>query len=168
MTPLRVKKPGRRITPVGCFTATLLGLAVVYGAVISGAGIADAADGRHTRTEAMRHHRTVLPARGDVVERRELIVERRGPQIAAGGTVVLRGSRSPGTPNTTPSGSNLNGAGYGVSNNPQGPILLPGAGYGATINPQGAVLLPGAGWDRELDFSGLDYGGPAPLIIPGR
>src|SRR5438045_1417365 len=64
VTPLRVKKPGRRITPVGCFMATLLGLAVVYGAVISGAGIADAADGRHTRAEAMRHHRTVLPARG--------------------------------------------------------------------------------------------------------
>jgi hypothetical protein len=163
VTPLRVKKPGRRITPAGCFTATLLGLAVIYGA-----GAADAADGRHTRAEATRLHRTVLPARGDIVERRALIFERRGPQIAAGGTVVLRGSRSPATPNTTPSGSNLNGAGYGVSNNPQSPILLPGAGYGASINPQGAVLLPGAGWDRELDFSGLDYGGPAPLIIPAR
>src|SRR5947209_987759 len=79
VTPLRVKKPGRRITPVGCFMATLLSLAVIYGA-----GPADAADGRHTRAEATRLHRTVLPARGDVVERRSLIVERRGPQIAAG------------------------------------------------------------------------------------
>ncbi|HEY4470600.1 MAG TPA: hypothetical protein VGN21_05460 [Stellaceae bacterium] len=146
MTPLRIKKAGHRITQTGCFTAILLGLAAIYGA-----GIADAADGRHTRAEATRHHRTVLPARGDVVERRELIVERRGPQVAAGGTVVLRGRRSPATPNTTPSRSNLNGAGYGTSYNPQAP-----------------VLLPGAGWDRELDFSGLDYGGPTPLIIPGR
>ena len=161
MTPLRVKKAGRRITPSGCFTAVLLGLALVYGA-----GTADAADGRHTRAHATRLHRIVLPARGDVVERRELIVERRGPQVSSGGTVVLRGSRSPVTPNTFPSGSNLNGAGYGASNNPQGPILLPG--YGASINPQAPMLLPGAGWDRELDFSGLDYGGPAPLIIPGR
>src|SRR5436305_14999363 len=58
VTPLRVKKPGRRITPVGCFTATLLCLAVVYGAVTYGAGIADAANGRRNRAEAMRHHRT--------------------------------------------------------------------------------------------------------------
>src|ERR1041384_6076313 len=128
VTPLRVKKAGRRITPSGCFTAVLLGLALVYGA-----GTADAADGRHTRAHATRLHRIVLPARGDVVERRELIVERRGPpaapggggerreliverrgpQVASGGTVVLRGSRSPVTPNTLPSGSNLNGAGYG-------------------------------------------------------
>jgi len=120
VTPLRVKKAGRRITPSGCFTAVLLGLALVYGA-----GTADAADGRHTRAHATRLHRIVLPARGDVVERRELIVERRGPQVASGGTVVLRGSRSPVTPNTLPSGSNLNGAGYGASNNPQGPSLLP-------------------------------------------
>jgi hypothetical protein len=35
--------------------------------VIYGAGAADAADGRHTRA-ATRHHRTVLPARGDVVD----------------------------------------------------------------------------------------------------
>jgi hypothetical protein len=117
VTPLRVKKAGRRITPTGCFTAVLLGLAFIYGV-----GAADAADGRH--------------------------------------------SRAPVTPNTFPSGSNLNGAGYGASNNPQGPILLPG--YGASINPQAPMLLPGAGWDRELDFSGVDYGGPAPLIIPGR
>ena len=143
MTPLRVKKAGRRMTPTGCFTAVLLGLALIYGA-----GVADAADGRHTRAHATRLHRIVLPARGDVVERRQLIVERRGPQVAAGGTVVLRGSRSPATSNTIPSGSNLNGAGYGASNNPQRPILL-----------------PGAGWDRELDYSGLDYGGSTPLVV---
>jgi len=160
VTPLRVKKPGRRITSAGCFMATLLSLAVIYGA-----GPADAADGRHTRAEATRLHRTVLPARGDVVERRSLIVERRGPQIAAGGTVVLRGSRSPAFPNLNPSGSSLNGAGYGASNNPQGPVLLPGAGYGASLNPRGAVLLPGAGWDRDLDYGGLDYGGSAPLVV---
>src|SRR5436309_73667 len=40
VTLLRVKKPGRRITSAGCFAATLLGLALIYGA-----GPADAADG---------------------------------------------------------------------------------------------------------------------------
>jgi hypothetical protein len=84
-----------------------------------------------------------------VIERRELIVERRAmPAIRTGGTVVLRGTRSPATPNANQPGSNLNGAGYGSSSVPPGP-----------------VLQPGAGWDRELDYGGLDYGGSTPLVV---
>src|SRR5262245_53468169 len=100
------------------------------------------------RAQASRVDRSGMPMspRG-VIERRQIVVERRvAPSGLAGGAVVLRGSRSPATPNVNPPGPNLNGAGYGAS------------------RPVGPVLLPSAGWDRELDFSGLDYGG-APFTI---
>jgi hypothetical protein len=142
--PSRINKARSRFTAVSASAAILLGLAILYGA-----GTASAADGRPTRTQASRADRTAMPMspRG-VIERRQLIIERRGmPEVAPGGTVVLRGRRSPATPNITPSGPNLNGAGYGASSAP-----VP-------------ILPPGAGWDRELDYRGLDYGGATPLVV---
>lgn len=144
MKPSRINKARSRFTAVGASAAILLGLATLYGA-----GTASAADGRPTRTQASRADRTAMPMspRG-VIERRQLIIERRTmPEVAPGGTVVLRGRRSPATPNITPSGPNLNGAGYGASSAP-------------------VPILPlGAGWDRELDYRGLDYGGATPLVV---
>ena len=143
MKPSRIKKAHWRIAGAGCLAAILLSLAAFYGA-----GAANAADGRPMRAQASRVDRSGMPMspRG-VIERRQIVVERRvAPSGLAGGAVVLRGSRSPATPNVNPPGPNLNGAGYGAS------------------RPVGPVLLPSAGWDRELDFSGLDYGG-APFTI---
>jgi hypothetical protein len=143
--PSRITKARLRIVAAGSLTAVLLSLAVVYGA-----SPANAADGRPTRAQAGRVDRTAMPMspRG-VIERRQLIMERRvASQPAGGTTVVLRGSRSPATPNPNQPGSNLNGAGYGSSFVPPGP-----------------VLQPGAGWDRELDYGGLDYGGSTPLVV---
>ena len=123
--------------------AVVLSLVAVYGT-----SPANAADSRPTRAQASRVDRSAIPMspRG-VIERRQIIVERRvAPQAAAGSTVVLRGRRSPAAPNLN-SPPNLNGAGYGSS------------------QAAGPVLQPAAGWDRELDYGGLDYGGSTPLVI---
>ena len=154
MKPSRIKNAHSRIAGAGCLAAVLLSLAALYGA-----SPADAADGRPTRAHASRVDRTAIPMtpRG-VIERRQLIVERRvTPPTAAGGTVVLRGSRSPVYPTLNPLGSNINAP------NLAGPNLN-GAGFGSS-RAAGPVLVPGAGWDRELDFSGLDYGGATPLVV---
>ena len=140
--PSCIAKPRLRLAGAGCL-ALLLSLGALYSASAT-----NAADGRPTRAHASRVDRTAMPMspRG-VIERRQVIVERRvAPQIA-GGTIVLRGSRSPAYPNLNPPGPNLNGAGYGASNPPR------------------PVLQPGAGWDRDLDYSGLDYGGSARLVV---
>jgi len=124
--------------------AVVLSLVAVYGT-----SPANAADSRPTRAQASRVDRSATPMspRG-VIERRQIIVERRvAPQAAAGSTVVLRGSRSPAVPNLNAPGPNLNGAGYGSS------------------QAAGPVLQPAAGWDRELDYGGLDYGGSTPLVV---
>ena len=77
-------------------------------------------------------------------ESRSVIVEHRAlPEIAPGGTVVLRRSRSIG-PNTAQPSTGGNGQGYGSSNAPAG------------------NLPPGAGGDRSLDASGLDRTGIEP------
>ena len=124
--------------------AVVLSLVALYGT-----SPANAADLRPTRAQASRVDRSAMPMspRG-VIERRQIIVERRvAPPAAAGSTVVLRGSRSPAFPNLNAPGPNLNGAGYGSS------------------QPAGPVLQPGVGWDRELDYGGLDYGGSTPLVV---
>ena len=124
--------------------AVVLSLVALYGT-----SPANAADLRPTRAQANRVDRSAMPMspRG-VIERRQIIVERRvAPRAAAGSTVVLRGSRSPAFPNSNAPGPNLNGAGYGSS------------------QAAGPVLQPGAGWDRELDYGGLDYGGSTPLVV---
>lgn len=143
MKPSRITKARLRIVAAGSLTAVLLTFAAFYGAS------ADAADGRPTRAQASRVDRTSMPMspRG-VTEPRQIIAERRVAPQPAGGTVVLRGTRSPTTPNANQPGPNLNGAGYGSSSVPPGP-----------------VLQPGAGWDRELDYGGLDYGGSTPLVV---
>ena len=149
MKSSRINYAHWRTAGAGCLAAILLSFAAFYAT-----SPANAADGRPTRAQASRVDRSAMPMspRG-VIERRQLIVERRvAPQ--AGGTVVLRGSRSPAYPNLNPPGPNLTGPN------------LTGAGYGAS-RAAGPVLLPSAGWDRELDFSGLDYAGSTPLTITG-
>jgi hypothetical protein len=142
--PSRITKARLRIVAAGSLTAVLLTFPAFYGA-----SSASSADGRPTRAQASRVDRGALPMspRG-VIERRQLIVKRRVAPQPAGGTIVLRGTRFPATPNTNQPGPNLNGAGYGSSSVPPGP-----------------VLQPGAGWDRELDYGGLDYGGSTPLVV---
>lgn len=145
MKPSRITKARLRIVAAGSLTAVLLTFPAFYGA-----SPANSADGRPTRAQASRVDRTAMPMspRG-VTEPRQIIAERHAtPAIRTGGTVVLRGTRFPATPNANQPGSNLNGAGYGSSFVPPGP-----------------VLQPGAGWDRELDYGGLDYGGSTPLVV---
>ena len=100
-------------------------------AAIAGSGSAVAAD---TPPGIAGNRGTALDARAVVIERRTL------PQVAPGGTVVLRGSRSSETALAQPT--------FGAS----------GQGYGSSSAPGRAVLL-GAGGDRGLDASGLDRSG---------
>ena len=152
MKPSRVKKARFPMTGVGCLTAVLLGIAV-----FCQPSLANAADGSSAAVQNSRLDRATLPMAGrGVVERRA------SPEVATGGTIVLRGSRSAVAPNTNPPTTNP------PNTNPRAPNLN-GEGYGSANNAPAAALLPSAGWDRDLDVGGLDYGGPVPLTgVMGR
>lgn len=73
-------------------------------------------------------------------------VDRPVPEVAPGGTLVLRGTR-PVSPSPTPP-------------NPGG-----GApGIGAVVNGPAAAAYSAPGWDQRFDYSGLDWGPPGPVI----
>lgn len=111
---------------------------------ICGANLAAAADYRDGGAGRLHHNRA---HRSASVTERHVVIERRAlPQVALGGTTVLRGSRSPG--------SNI---GQPVPS----PIpVVPGEGYGSTNAP--APLPLGAGTDRGLDATGFDRSGLDP------
>lgn len=135
MEPLRVNGPRFRITNLACATALLLGFAA-----LCAPNPAAAADSGGIRVHHARVDHPRLMRRGGVMVRRQVVVERGGsPQVAAGGTVVLRGSRS-GIPNTS---------------QPNAPAF--GQGYGSSLPPIG-LGRPTPGWDHELDTGGTDYG----------
>ena len=107
-----------------CFSAAFLSAAI---AAVGGSGIASAAD----TPPGIAGNRGAAPdARAVVIERRTL------PQVAPGGTVVLRGSRSSETTLARPT------------------IGAGGQGYGSSNMPGRAVPL-GAGGDIGPDTSGL-------------
>ena len=159
MEPLRVNAPYFRIALAG-LTALLLGVATFCAP--------SPADAAH-RTARVHNARAALAAPvirpGPVIVRREIVVEREdSPQVAPGGTVVLRGSRS-GIPNTNtgqPTVPALGavpafGAGYG-SSQPVLPVLAAPLAAGRRGTP---------GWDHELDTGGTDYA-IAPTYNLGR
>jgi hypothetical protein len=127
-----------------CFswlTAILVGVTSLC--VANRALTAEAREGAPARVHNARAHRSVS------VTERHIVVERRAlPQIALGGTAVLRGSRSPG--------SNI---GQAV---PQPAPAVPGEGYGSTNNGRTGLLPAGAGGDSGLDTSGFDRTGLNP------
>jgi hypothetical protein len=118
----------------GCLAASLLAIAL-----LCQPNPAAAADGKGASL-------TVSPVlRGDVDDRGA------EPEVAPGGTLVLRGTRpvnpSPAPPNP---GDRTQGAGV-VTNGPAAPV-----GYAP-------------GWDQRYDYSGLDWGPPGPVIgVVGR
>ena len=119
-------KPSRSKAGI-CFSVVLsAGMAA-----IAGSGNAVAAD---TPPGIAGNRGTAPDARSVVIERRIL------PQVAPGGTVVLRGSRSSEPTLAQPT--------VGTS----------GQGYGSSTAPGRAVPL-GAGGDSGLDASGLDRSG---------
>ena len=110
----------------GCFTAALLGIAVLW------PNLAAAADKGGSPT--------ILPlvVPGDAVDRPT-------PEVAPGGTLVLRGTRPVNT-----------NAGNGNAGNP--PQANPGGGAPTVAG----YVAPG--WDQRFDYSGLDWGPPGPVI----
>lgn len=120
----------------GCLAAALLGIAVLWQPEI-----AVAANGKGGSI-------TVLPVvvPGDAVDRSL-------PEVAPGGTLILRGTR----PVSTNAG-NANAGNANQSNPGGGPL-----GIGAVTNGP-AAAYPTPGWDQRFDYSGLDWGPPGPGI----
>src|SRR6185437_15586446 len=91
---------------------------------------------------------TVLPVvvPGDAVNRPV-------PEVAPGGTLILRGTRP----------VNL----YAGNANADANLPNPGGGaqgIGAVTNGPAAVAYPAPGWDQRFDYSGLDWGPPGPVL----
>jgi hypothetical protein len=112
---------------LGCLAAALLGTAV-----LCQANFAAAAD--DNRGAAVF---PVVPGNA---------VDRPVPEVAPGGTLVLRGTR-PVSPSPTPP-------------NPGGGT----PGIGAVANGPAAATYAAPGWDQRFDYSGLDWGPPGPVI----
>jgi hypothetical protein len=126
-----------RLIGPGGLAAALLGIAVLWQP-----NIAAAADGKSGSL-------TILPVvvPGDAVDRPT-------PEVAPGGTLVLRGTR-PVNLNT----GNLNTANANQPNPGGGP-----QGIGAVTNGPAAAAYAAPGWDQRFDYSGLDWGPPGPVI----
>jgi hypothetical protein len=114
--------------------AGILFSAVLFAAILAGSGSAGAAD---TPPGISGNLGTAPDARTVIIERRTL------PQVAPGGTVVLRGSRSSEAPLAQPT------------------IGASGLGYGSSTAPN-RFIPPGAGGDVGLDASGLGRSGVEP------
>ena len=137
MKPSAANRTRFRLIGPGGLAAALLGIAVLWQP-----NIAAAADGKSGSL-------TILPVvvPGDAVDRPT-------PEVAPGGTLVLRGTR-PVNLNT----GNLN---TGNANQPN-----PGGGpqaIGAVTNGPAAAAYAAPGWDQRFDYSGLDWGPPGPVI----
>jgi endonuclease YncB( thermonuclease family) len=122
-------KPSR--SRAGIFFSAVLFAAI---AAVAGSRSAGAAD---TPPGISGNLGTAPTARSVVIERRTL------PQVAPGGTVVLRGSRSSETTLAQPT------------------IGASGLGYGSSTAPN-RLIPPGAGGDVGLDASGLGRSGFEP------
>ena len=109
------------INAKACFSAVLFAAI----ATVVTAGNAGAAD---TPPGVAGNRGTAPDARAVVIERRTL------PQVAPGGTVVLRGSRSSEATLAQPT-VGATGQGYGSSTAP-GLVVLPGAGGDTGLEPQ--------------------------------
>jgi hypothetical protein len=112
---------------LGCLAAALLGTAVLCQANLAAA----ADDSRGAPVFP------VVPGNA---------VDRPVPEVAPGGTLVLRGTR-PVSPSPTPPN--------------------PGGGapsIGAVANGPAAAAYSAPGWDQRFDYSGLDWGPPGPVI----
>jgi len=128
MIPSRANRTRFTLNGVGCLAAALLGIAVLW------PNLAAAAD----RGGSL----TVLPVvvPGDAVDRPV-------PEVAPGGTLVLRGTRPINTNNGNPPN-----AGGGTQ------------GIGAVANGPAAAAYAAPGWDQRFDYNGLDWGPPGPPI----
>jgi len=136
MKPSGANRTRFRLIGPGCLAATLLGFAVLWHP-----NIAAAADGKGGGL-------TVLPVvPGDAVDRPV-------PEVAPGGTLILRGTR--------PVNLNTGNANAGNANQPN-----PGGGpqgIGPAANGPAAAAYATPGWDQRFDYSGLDWGPPGPVI----
>jgi hypothetical protein len=133
MTPSGANGTRFTFNGVGCLAAVLLGIAVLWPNL---AAAADVKGGSLTVSPVLR---------GDADDRST------EPEVAPGGTLVLRGTRaanpSPAPPNP---GDRTQGTGA-VTNGPAAPV-----GYST-------------GWDQRYDYSGLNWGPPGPVMgIVGR
>jgi hypothetical protein len=131
----------------GRLAAALLGIAVLWQP-----NIAAAADGKSGSL-------TILPVvvPGDAVDHPV-------PEVAPGGTLVLRGTRPVNLNAGNLNAGNLNtgNANAGNANQPN-----PGGGpqgIGAVTNGPAAAAYAAPGWDQRFDYSGLDWGPPGPVI----
>jgi hypothetical protein len=127
--PSHLKTSRFPIARLGCLTAVLLGLATLCQQSLANAAD-DSSAGAHVQSSR------VEPGAS--------------PEVAAGGTIVLRGSRSAVAPNTNP--PNINPAAPNRN----------GEGYVSSNSAPAAALSPSVGWDRDLDVSGFDNGVPVP------
>jgi hypothetical protein len=125
-----------RLIGPGCLAAALLGIAVPWEP-----NIAAAADGKSGSL-------TILPVvvPGDAVDRPR-------PEVAPGGTLVLRGTRPV---NTNAGNANAGNANQLTGGGPQG--------IGAVTNGPAAAAYAAPGWDQRFDYGGLDWGPPGPVI----
>jgi len=111
---------------LGCFAAVLLGIAVLFQPNLA------AADGKNRGA-------AIFPVHGNAVDRNL-------PEVAPGGTLVLRGTR-PDNPN------------------PAQPNPGEGAqGGGAEASGPSDWVYSSRGWDERFDYSGLDWAPPGPVI----
>src|SRR5436309_5264060 len=131
MTPSGANGSRFTFNGLGCLAAALLGIAVLWP---NPAAAADKGG-----------NLTVLPVvvPGDAVDRPV-------PEVAPGGTLVLRGTRP-----VNASTGNAN-AGNGNAGNP------PQANSGGGMPPVAGYVAPG--WDPRFDYSGLDWGPPGPVL----
>ena len=113
---------------LGCLAAGLLSLSM-----LCQPNLAAAADGKGPGVAVL----PVVPGNA---------VDRPPPEVAPGGTLVLRGTR--------PDNAN--------AGNPNSAPPIPGSTPG--IARSAADPPPGSGWDQRFDYSGLDWGPPGPVI----
>jgi hypothetical protein len=142
MKPSAANRTRFRLIGPGGLAAALLGIAVLWQP-----NIAAAADGKSGSL-------TILPVvvPGDAVDRPT-------PEVAPGGTLVLRGTRPVNLNTGNLNTGNLN---TGNANQPN-----PGGGpqaIGAVTNGPAAAAYAAPGWDQRFDYSGLDWGPPGPVI----
>jgi hypothetical protein len=135
MKPSAANRTRFRLIGPGCLAAALLGIVVLWQP-----NIAAAADGKSGSL-------TILPVvvPGDAVDRPT-------PEVAPGGTLVLRGTR--------PVNTNAGNANAGNPPNSGGSTQ----GIGAVANGPAAAAYAAPGWDQRFDYSGLDWGPPGPVI----
>jgi hypothetical protein len=134
-----------RLIGPGSLAAALLGIAVLWQP-----NIAAAADGKSGSL-------TILPVvvPGDAVDRPR-------PEVAPGGTLVLRGTRPVNTNAGNTNAGNTNAGNTNAGNPPNSGGSI--QGIGAVTNGPAAAAYAAPGWDQRFDYGGLDWGPPGPVI----